>query len=193
VSDVSDLIKFNDLRDVILVGHSYGGMVITGAAARVPDRVSQMIYLDAVVPRSGECHFDICDAERRQELEQLIATDGRGRVVPGRGSGLAYFGIREPSDVSWVRARLSDQPAATFTQPLGDVSAAEPIPKTYLRFSRSNLVSKVSDQRARLLDYRVLDLPHDAMVSHPEVLARELIGIAAELAETTRTGKEEPR
>jgi pimeloyl-ACP methyl ester carboxylesterase len=178
VADVVGVIEFNELHDVVLVGHSYGGMVITGAAARVADRIAHMVYLDAVVPCSGESHFDMCDPGRREDLQRLIATQGGGRVVPGRGSGLAYFGITDPVDAAWVEPRLSDQPAGTFSQPLGDVSAIDALPKTYLRFTQSGLVPRESEARAQAFDYRSLDVPHDAMVTHPEVLARELLSIA---------------
>jgi pimeloyl-ACP methyl ester carboxylesterase len=180
VAEVAGVIEFNDLHDVVLVGHSYGGMPITGAAARVPERVAKLVFLDAVVPHSGECHFDMCDPEQRENLKRLIADEGGGRVVPGRGSGLAYFGITDPADEAWVEPRLSGQPVGTFSQPLGDVSAIGRIPQIFIRFTQSGLVSRLSEQRAHGLDYRVMDVPHDAMVTHPEQLARELLAIAEE-------------
>jgi len=59
IGDVVSLLQFEDLRDVILVGHSYGGMVITGVADRIPERIKALAYLDAFIPRDGQSLFDI--------------------------------------------------------------------------------------------------------------------------------------
>jgi pimeloyl-ACP methyl ester carboxylesterase len=64
IEDVLGVLSYEDLRDVVLVGHSYGGMVITGVADRAADRVSHLVYLDAFVPRDGECLLDLLPEER---------------------------------------------------------------------------------------------------------------------------------
>ena len=60
-----NVIQYEDLRDIVLLGHSYGGMVATGIADRVPDRVAQLIYLDAFVPRDCQSLFDLNEPGRR--------------------------------------------------------------------------------------------------------------------------------
>ncbi|OZI09783.1 hypothetical protein BWI93_02650 [Siphonobacter sp. BAB-5385] len=60
ISDIVNVIRFEDLHNVILVGHSYGGMVIAGVAEQVPDRIRQLVYLDAMVPNDGESARDVC-------------------------------------------------------------------------------------------------------------------------------------
>ena len=59
IEDIARLIEWEDLNDVVLVGHSYGGMVITGAAARIKNRLSHLVYVDAFLPRAGECAWDL--------------------------------------------------------------------------------------------------------------------------------------
>ena len=64
IEDVLNVIKYEDLRDIVLLGHSYGGMVATGVADRISDRVAQLIYLDAFVPRDGQSLFDLNESGR---------------------------------------------------------------------------------------------------------------------------------
>jgi pimeloyl-ACP methyl ester carboxylesterase len=65
IADMLGMLQFEDLRDVVLIGHSYGGMVATGVADRAPERLAQLVYLDAFVPRDGQCLFDLLAAETR--------------------------------------------------------------------------------------------------------------------------------
>src|SRR5438132_4781326 len=67
IQDVVNVLFYEDLRDVVLVGHSYGGMVITGVADRAPERLRQLVYLDAAVPSDGQAIADLSGPERRQE------------------------------------------------------------------------------------------------------------------------------
>jgi pimeloyl-ACP methyl ester carboxylesterase len=120
VADVVNLIRFEELRDVVLVGHSYGGMVITGVAEQVPERLRRLVYLDAFVPEDGES----------------VLTAGPGRE--GRSSWLASMtrdGFIVPP---WVRPdqpvpKDVPQPLATFTEPIALKSeAARRIPAAYI-------------------------------------------------------------
>src|SRR6516164_2710248 len=81
IQDVLSVIKFEDLSDIVLLGHSYGGMVATGVADRARDRVAQLIYLDALVPRDGQSLFDLNEAGRRPMREAAASGDG-WRVAP---------------------------------------------------------------------------------------------------------------
>src|SRR5437763_2529118 len=82
IEDMLNVIKYEDLRDIVLIGHSYGGMVATGVADRARDRIAQLVYLDAFVPRDGEALFDIVPPEARQRmLDNAKAGDG-WRVPP---------------------------------------------------------------------------------------------------------------
>ena len=82
IQDMLAVIKYEDLSDIVLVGHSYGGMVATGVADRVRDRVSQLIYLDAFVPQDGESLFGLLPPDSlKRMLEAMKAGDG-WRVRP---------------------------------------------------------------------------------------------------------------
>src|ERR1700733_6110284 len=76
ITDVLNVIQYEDLRDIVLVGHSYGGMVATGVADRARDRIAQLIYIDAFVPRNGQSLLDINEPARERMRELAKAGDG---------------------------------------------------------------------------------------------------------------------
>src|SRR6516162_4598613 len=82
IQDVVGVLKFEDLRNIVLIGHSYGGMVATGVADRARERVAQLIYLDAFVPRDGQSLFDLQLAEARERMRTLARTAGDGWKLP---------------------------------------------------------------------------------------------------------------
>ncbi len=82
INDIANEILFEQLSDVVLVGHSYGGMVITGVADRIPERLSQLIYLDALVPQDGQSVADMLGPEVTAQLRQLTDAVGEGWKVP---------------------------------------------------------------------------------------------------------------
>src|SRR5712692_535526 len=82
IHDILNVIKYEDLRDIMLIGHSYGGMVATGVADRARDRIAQLIYLDAFVPKDGQCAFDLQTAETRNRIRELARTAGEGWRIP---------------------------------------------------------------------------------------------------------------
>ena len=82
IDDIAGLLVFEDLSDVVLVGHSYGGMVITGVAARQPGRIGHLVYLDVYVPKAGQTEADLWPAEMRAEIEEDETASGGLRQPP---------------------------------------------------------------------------------------------------------------
>jgi pimeloyl-ACP methyl ester carboxylesterase len=82
IDDIVSVAEFDDLDDLILVGTSSGGTVITGVANRIPGRIASLVYLDAFVPSDGQCTFDLLPPERRGVVERLIETEGAGWLLP---------------------------------------------------------------------------------------------------------------
>src|SRR5258708_12800811 len=82
IQDILNVIKYEDLRDIVLIGHSYGGMVATGVADRARDQVNQLIYLDAFVPGEGQCLLDFLNAFERQRMLQLAKSGDGWRGPP---------------------------------------------------------------------------------------------------------------
>lgn len=116
IADIVNVLIYEELDEVILVGHSYGGMVIAGAADRVPERVAQLIYFDAIIPRDGESAVDNLSAQVRDE--------GDGWLIP-----LA----QGPNDIATLNA---PHPYKTWTQPVRlQNPARETIPAIYVIFT----------------------------------------------------------
>ena len=116
VLDVVGVLEYEDLLQVVLVGHSYGGVVITGVADRVPERLAQLVYLDAEVPMDGQSEFDLLPPEERAVYQESARSKGQGwRILPP---------VPEPlpddldANLRWAMSRMVPQPVATFAQPL---------------------------------------------------------------------------
>jgi pimeloyl-ACP methyl ester carboxylesterase len=124
LADVVNLIEFEDLRDVVLVGHSYAGLVVTGVADRIPERIGLLAYLDAGPSPDGAAFVDLQPPPARELLERLVERDGEGWRLPMpswaelegvMGASLEGLG---PDERARMRARATAQPFRTWTQPL---------------------------------------------------------------------------
>jgi pimeloyl-ACP methyl ester carboxylesterase len=178
VEDVRALLEYEDLRDVVLVGHSYGGMVITALAETdARSRLAALVYLDALIPQPGDTAYDLMAPEITANLRASVARDGDGWRVPAR-TGDGVFGLTEPADVAWAAARLSDQPEATYTAPLRSDTAARGLPRHYIRFTDPAVIPDHVVDRARQdpsWTYREVAAPHAGPLSHPADVARALL------------------
>jgi len=180
IDDVVNLMRWEELSDVVLCGHSYGGAVISGVADRVPDRVGTLVYLDAFVLEDGQSlHDTLPPAQRNLQLE-LTQQHGEGWKVPPIPAEV--FGVNA-DDLEWVNRQCTRQPLATFQQVLklerkGD--AAENA--TFILASGWNdSPFPAFYERAKARGWKTLTIPcgHDVMLDRPEELASALLGIAA--------------
>jgi pimeloyl-ACP methyl ester carboxylesterase len=178
VRDVVGTMEFEDLRDVILVGHSYGGAVITGVADRLPGRIAQLVYLDAEVPRDGEAEMDLLPPAERSAYEDAATQHGEGWRIPPPLPDPLPPGL--DSDLQWAMSRMVPQPLRTFTQPLRLTAAEPPFPRTYVLHTEGKEGQEVPDhvQRVRATaDWRFVEFAagHGAHVTAPKQLANLLI------------------
>lgn len=116
IDDVLGVIRCEELSDVVLVGHSYGGMVVTGVADRCHERIAGLVYLDAFVPRDGQSIMDLATAERQAQLRQLAEQKGDGWRIPPIPA--AAWGITDAGEAAWIDRHSGDHPFATMTQPI---------------------------------------------------------------------------
>ncbi len=113
VADVANLMQWEELSDVILCGHSYGGCVISGAADRVPDRIRALVYFDAFVLEDGEALIDLLPAEQVQRMRQGAQSTGDGwKVAPIPAEA---FNVN-PRDATWVNRQCTPQALAAFEE-----------------------------------------------------------------------------
>lgn len=175
IDDIIGVLDYENLTDVVLVGHSYGGMVISGVAARTPSRIAALVYLDAFLPADGEAVKDFGLGEL---LAESAATRGDGWRVPSATA--SDFGITDEEDAVWVNARLGDQPYKTFTQPL-DVAAPgnDGIYRSYILATQDLFVPHATRARERGFDsYELFGAGHDVMLTRPAELSALLLEIA---------------
>ncbi len=129
ITDIANLLFYEDISDAVLVGHSYAGMVITGVASVAPERLKLLVYLDAYVPDEGQSEFDLWTPEMRAEIEADGAAD-RGLRPPPPPS---LMGIDDPVLADWYQARVTPHPYATYTQPVPPGNPrSEAIPRAYI-------------------------------------------------------------
>lgn len=175
VQDVVNVLEFEDLTDVTLVGHSYSGFVVTGVADRVPDRITSLVYVAASVPDDGATLLDEFDEEGREQVRAIIDEYGDGWRLP-----LVPLARDMAGDVSdrawdWFMARAVPQPARTFDQPLRLVSGAfEELPRTYIRCTGDLSPEEAVPPAARSdSSWRYYELPtgHWPMLTMPGELA----------------------
>jgi pimeloyl-ACP methyl ester carboxylesterase len=183
VEDVAAVLHFEDLRDVILVGHSYGGMVITGAADRAAERIGRLVFLDAATPRGGESLVDVAGPVINAVRPHGEVVDGMELVLlPGPDAGLLY-GVTDPADLAWMAERLTPHPWACFEQPLEltNEAALWAIPQyhvvcTSTLATRDRALIGRARTEGRLWD---IDTGHDLMITEPAKTADALLQVAA--------------
>jgi pimeloyl-ACP methyl ester carboxylesterase len=178
ILDVVNVLEFEDLRNVILVGHSYGGMVITGVSERAAERLQHVVYLDAFAPRHGQALLDLVSPQFREAVQQQTQATG-GLMAP---FPVAEYGVFAEEDVKWVEPKLVPHPFKTLATPVFLTNpAALALPKTYMYCNNPAMgFFDAFAERARSEHgwrYRELATGHDAMVTMP----RELTALLLEL------------
>ena len=174
IQDVINVLEFEDLHDVILVGHSYAGVVITGVASRVPERISKLVYFDAVVPESGQSFFDAIG------FNQPLPPD----LWYFPSFPAEAFGLTAPADLDYVRSHITPQPIATFRSPVSfDWASLAGIQKYYVHCLRPWFAYEpflVFQQKALAngWGYYEIDTGHDAMISDVKGTEKILKNIA---------------
>ncbi len=181
IEDVVKLLFYEDLTDVYLAGHSYGGMVITGVADRALERIGHMIYLDASRPKDGEALTTSARALMDEALKQMRSVDGVELVLFPESDSVRHYGITDPDDLAWVLPRLTPHPWACFTQPLRLEREAEVsrLPRTCINCTPI-LKIRPPEFAARVLDADHLfeiDTGHDLMLTEPRAVADMLLEV----------------
>jgi pimeloyl-ACP methyl ester carboxylesterase len=110
IADVLGVIQYEQLKDIVLVGHSYGGMVVTGVADRLPKAIGTLVYLDAFVPQHGQALVDLVRPEVRAHFP---AGASHLPPLPPQAQGMT-----DAAQIAWLEGRRDPQPIKTFTQPL---------------------------------------------------------------------------
>ncbi len=192
IQDVVGLLEEKNLHGVILVGHSYGGMVITGMVDAVPERIAHLVYLDTFVPRDGESMAGVVPL-LPFVLRKLAQAHGDGWKVDSHGT----YGVTTEPDKSWLLSKVTPQPLKTLVQPLHlkNPAIVSTKPRTHISCTGRGFFSPFMQhlQVYRAIPYpgwrkalapteagwRLRKLPtgHDAMITMPRELADLLLEV----------------
>jgi pimeloyl-ACP methyl ester carboxylesterase len=174
IQDIVNVLEFEDLNDVVLVGHSYGGMVATGVADRAHERIKQVIYLDAFVPEDGKALLDY--AGEHGKKMRSVAEDG-WRVPPN-----PMPPDTPQADLDWANPRRRPQPVKTIASPVRLSGKALP-PRSYIYCRRTPPGDPFGQfaERAKREGWRYyeLDASHNPHITMPEEFAALLTKIAS--------------
>lgn len=182
VDDVANLFEAEELRDAVLVGHSFGGSAISGVADRMPEAVRHLVYLDSLMVEPGRSPFGMLPPDVVAARRKLIAEQGDGVAIPPPPP--PAFGIPEDHPgAAWVARRLTPHPAGTYESPL---RLRNPVgngrPRTYIACTAPVYgpleASRQWVRRQEGWNWQEIATGHDAMVTAPAELARMLTAIA---------------
>jgi pimeloyl-ACP methyl ester carboxylesterase len=179
INDVLAVLHYEDLSGVVLIGHSYGGMVATGVADRARGRIARLIYVDAFVPQNGQCLNDLIPAAALTERKTLVEDKGDGWLLAPNPTP----SDTPPEDVAWGRARRRWQPVRTFTQPLVLRNAEDGPPRSYIYCTRRTPDDRFGPFATRAKTeagwtYFEIDASHSPNITAPDALVHLLLRIA---------------
>jgi pimeloyl-ACP methyl ester carboxylesterase len=169
IQDILNVIKYEDLRDIALIGHSYGGMVATGVADRARDRIAQLIYIDAFVPDDGQSLLDL-NEPARQRMQELAKTGDGWRVPPNPTPP-----DTPQADLEWLTARRVDMPIKCFLIPLKLHGGKLTLPRSFIYATRITPADTFGPFAKRAKseqgwNYYEIDASHSPNVTAPEAL-----------------------
>jgi pimeloyl-ACP methyl ester carboxylesterase len=180
ISDVVNLIRWEELSEVILCGHSYGGCVISGAADQIPERIGALVYLDAFVLEDGESLFDLA-GEAADRMREQARTAGDGwKLMPIPAE---VFGVNA-ADRAWVNTQCTPQSLACFEQKIqltGGLNRIRNVTHILATGFREGSPFPVSHERAKQKGWKTETVAcgHDVMLDLPEELTGILLRLAA--------------
>ena len=180
ITDVTNLIRWEELADVVLCGHSYGGAVISGVADRVSDRIGALVYLDAFVLENTQSLFDTYPVELRNVQIEAARQAGEGWKIPPITA--EALGVNA-KDRDWVNRQCTMQPLATFQQPIHLTEAINRIENvTYILANGwAPIPFPPFYEQAKAKGWKTLTMScgHDVMLDQPEELAEKLLALSS--------------
>jgi pimeloyl-ACP methyl ester carboxylesterase len=178
IADVVNVIRWEGLDDVVLVGHSYGGFVISGVAEKLSAPPASLVFLDAFVPQNGDALADVASPRLRESIQAALRAGDTAMPAPKA----ALFEVNE-KDRPWVDAKCTPHPAGCFAEKIVLTGARERAPKkAYIRAQAyaQSVFSALHDKLQKDLAWKVYEVPcgHDVMVDMPERLTEILLEVA---------------
>jgi pimeloyl-ACP methyl ester carboxylesterase len=173
IQDIANVILWEDLQDIVLCGHSYGGMVITGVADLLFDRIQALVYIDAIVPEDGDSLLDRLPPNAKKIISEQLAASASPFVTPVSSSAWV-----NANDQSWVDSKCTSQPKAAMTQRIHLTGAYLNIPRRVFIYAGGGAHEarhRQFSERPRCTVRAIENSGHGIMVDQPEHLAAALL------------------
>lgn len=179
IEDVLGLLEAEELENVVLAGHSYAGIVISGVAARAKPRLRRLVYLDALIVEDGQSWADAFPPEVAEGRRKSAVMTNGVKTLPAPDP--AIYGFADAADTEWVRRRMTPHPFAAFEQKMnwgGPIGSG--VPKVYVDCTSPSIAALDTVKRRHRAGWEWIELAtgHDLMVSAPEETARILLRYA---------------
>lgn len=179
IADICAVIECEELSEVVLVGHSFAGLVISGVADRLASRLRQLIYLDALVAQHGQSALSVLPADVQSARGRTCDAEGLRIAVPPASA----FGVKDPQQIVWLQRRLTPQALKPYTDALILQHAlGNGLRKAYIAVTDPDYapLAGIRQQVQQQPDwiYRELSAGHDAMITSPLALSDLLCELA---------------
>ena len=181
IDDIAGVIDAEELQQVVLVGHSFAGPVISGVADRMPERLKQLVYLDALVVQHGQSALSLFSADVQRERSRTIDDEGLRMAIPAPEK----FGVTDPAQQAWLKRRLTPHPLKAYTEPLLlQHPLGNGLPKSYVAVTDPWYppLAALRDWVRAQPDWEWFEIAagHDAMITSPDALSDLLPAIATD-------------
>jgi pimeloyl-ACP methyl ester carboxylesterase len=185
IGDVLAVVWEAGRDDIVLVGHSYSGMVISGVTERAADRIASLVFVDAFYPNDGESALDQMPAQFQERFRAGAAQQGDGWRLPPHDGLLDIWGVRGEADRKWARDRITDWSLNCFTSPLRapDMRRSR-VPRVYVTAQAEGypghaVFGPLADRAvADGCDVFAVDAGHEIMIEAPRPLAEHILAAA---------------
>jgi pimeloyl-ACP methyl ester carboxylesterase len=181
VNDIVSHLMMEDLRDVVLVGHSYAGCVVSGVLAARIGRVAHAVYLDALVPMQGQSLASFVPPPVKAGYEKLAAQNATDAVRPESVWG-TLWGLTDPALVAFARPRLTPQAALSFVETVQGDPMAEAVRRSYLKcnLNPNPLFKTIAAdiQKDSRFKYAEVEGQHNVMLIDPQRFVSSLLSLA---------------
>jgi pimeloyl-ACP methyl ester carboxylesterase len=173
IADVANIILWEDLSQVVLVGHSFGGVVISGVADRLPERIQALVYLDALVPNSADTLFTLRPEYMARFVGQIATEDGL--MVPPRPASV--FDAASPEDWAWIDSKTTPHPFACFAQSISLTGRYIEVPRRIYVYAEGGICDGMYDAHRESPGAKVIGVErsgHSIMIDQPATVAEIL-------------------
>ncbi len=183
IHDIVSMIEFEDLNDITLVGHSYAGFVIAGVAEKIPERISAVVFLDALIPDDGKAVLDfLSETAKNIYHESMKNNDNSWKLLFSQKVDISELGVFSKKDAEWIESRMTEQPHNTYSQ---KISISE---STVKFINESGFYILTSDRQDFIAEYKraserglklfkIDGAGHNSMITQPEKLSEILLNL----------------